>query len=123
MEGALAFEGGCATALTLEVDERRPAGMEEHEQDRGESGDAVDRGGCFGAGAGHDGHQGGAGGVTGKAEPEQDDVGPAQASVGPLFEDADGIEDECACDGEAGEYEHGGHTSFLSTSKTCVVRI
>lgn len=44
MEGALAFEGGCATALTLEVDERRPASMEEHEQDRGEPGDAVDRG-------------------------------------------------------------------------------
>lgn len=123
MEGAFTLEGSRAAALALEVDEHRPTGMEEHEQDRGEPGDAVDRGGGLGAGAGHDGHHGGAGGVTGQAEPEQDDVGPMQASVGPLFEDADGVKDKCACDGEAGEHEHGGHASFLSTCKTCVVHI
>lgn len=112
----LTLEGTGVMASALHVDDRCPDGMEEHEDDGGESGYAVDGGRSGGAFARNDAHERGAGGVARKAAPEEGEVDPAQATVSTLLEHADGIQDESASDGKAGEHEHGGHESSFQAA-------
>lgn len=117
MKRLLTLEGTGVMASALHVDDRCPDGMEEHEDDGGESGYAVDGGRSGGAFARNDAHERGAGGVARKAAPEEGEDGSrAGAPSARLLEHADGIQDESASDGKAGEHEHGGHESSFQAA-------
>lgn len=108
MEGLLLRNRLVIMTAAAHVDQGCPAGVEEHEDDGEQAGDSVDGGrGLASCGARHDGHHGGSGGVASEAGPEQGEVAAIEVAGTALGEDADGVEDECRGDGEAGDHEHG----------------
>ena len=97
------MEGAQRDLVPLDQDHQRPDGVDQHQQDGDESGNAVD---VEGHAADELEHQASAEGVEDEAEDEEDEVPSPQSPGQPLAPHPDGVAEQSGGDERAGERIH-----------------